>query len=210
VPETERNFAPRSLHPRNTKPSLTQGLRSHGARGTRTPDLLGAMQGDCALRIAYLQDFSTCSIPVGGWRVAVDYPRAWGFQALAAFQCLKPSACFSGRRIGWGQNVQSRSVCPAAARGEGTPQVSATMSSGRAPPAWLTKRVLSKVPRVVAILPRVRVGDREIAKFWIAPRYDHRHELTRCAIAKTPWSRRCDATPRLPDIWLVGESRQRY
>ena len=44
MPETERNSRRFRAHPRTTEPPLTQGFRNDGARGTRTPDLLGAIQ----------------------------------------------------------------------------------------------------------------------------------------------------------------------
>jgi transposase InsO family protein len=54
----------------------------NGARGTRTPDLLGAMQEVCAAEVAVLQGLPWCS---GGgvlaW-IAGDYRQFWGFQAL--------------------------------------------------------------------------------------------------------------------------------
>jgi hypothetical protein len=42
-------------HSRNEETPQKRGFSRGGARGTRTPDLLGAMQEDCALRIANLQ-----------------------------------------------------------------------------------------------------------------------------------------------------------
>jgi hypothetical protein len=44
VPETERNSGRFRANPRTTEPPHMQGFRNDGARGTRTPDLLGAIQ----------------------------------------------------------------------------------------------------------------------------------------------------------------------
>jgi hypothetical protein len=46
------------------------------------------MQQACALRRAYWQGFPRCSLAVESRRIAVDYRRLSGFQALAAFQRL--------------------------------------------------------------------------------------------------------------------------
>ena len=58
-----------------------------GARGTRTPDLLGAMQEVCAAELDYLQGLP---LRYRRWvlaQITGDYRRFWGFQALG-----KPSA----------------------------------------------------------------------------------------------------------------------
>jgi hypothetical protein len=47
VPEMEREHRRFRQRPETTKPRM-QGLRGDGARGTRTPDLLGAIQALCA------------------------------------------------------------------------------------------------------------------------------------------------------------------
>jgi hypothetical protein len=78
------------VHSENAKTRRRAAGFRDGARGTRTPDLLGAMTA--RPRNAHSQGFSGYSFAADGRRIALDYRRLWGFQALAAFQCLGPSA----------------------------------------------------------------------------------------------------------------------
>jgi hypothetical protein len=72
----ERDHRRLAALPQTTKPLQVQGLRRSGARGTRTPDLLGAIQAAKLVDFGYLAGIPA---PVRALRAAEKYAHFAGF-----------------------------------------------------------------------------------------------------------------------------------